>query len=67
MKALVTGATGFVGANLARRLEGDGHDVHLLLRREHNPWRIEGLGVQRHELELLDACREGLERYKAPS
>ncbi len=39
---LVTGATGFVGANLARRLVLDGHKVHLLVRNKSNqlPWRI---------------------------
>ena len=40
-RVLVTGATGFVGANLARRLLRDGHEVHLLVRPEHAAWRIE--------------------------
>lgn len=39
-RALLTGASGFVGANLARRLLRDGHDVHLLLRSGHAPWRV---------------------------
>jgi dolichol-phosphate mannosyltransferase len=42
-RALVTGATGFVGANLARRLVRDGHEVHLLVRPQHAAWRIEAL------------------------
>ncbi len=39
---LVTGATGFIGSNLARRLVNDGHYVHLLVRKNTNqfPWRI---------------------------
>ena len=39
---LVTGATGFIGANLARRLVSEGHDVHLLMRKKTDqlPWRI---------------------------
>lgn len=32
MKALVTGATGFVGSNLTRRLIGEGHEVHITMR-----------------------------------
>ena len=39
-RALITGATGFIGANLARRLVGDGHDVHLLVRPGSDCWRI---------------------------
>lgn len=41
--ALLTGGTGFVGANLARRLLRDGHRVHLLVRPGHQPWRIEAI------------------------
>jgi nucleoside-diphosphate-sugar epimerase len=32
MRAFVTGATGFIGANLTRRLLRDGHTVSVLLR-----------------------------------
>lgn len=45
-RVLITGATGFVGANLARRLLGEGHMVHLLVRPGHNPWRIETIRTQ---------------------
>lgn len=37
----MTGATGFVGANLVRRLLADGHDVHMVMRT--SGWRIRGL------------------------
>jgi UDP-glucose 4-epimerase len=40
-RILLTGASGFVGANLARRLLRDQHEVHLLLRDRHQTWRIE--------------------------
>ena len=40
-RCLVTGGTGFVGANLVRRLLHEGHQVHLLVRPEHAAWRIE--------------------------
>lgn len=42
-RALVTGAAGFVGANLVRRLVEDGHDVHAVVHPESDLWRLTGL------------------------
>lgn len=55
-RVALTGATGFIGANLARRLLADGDDVHLLLRPGHDPWRIDELRgfVREHQLDLTD-------------
>jgi len=39
-RALITGGTGFVGANLARRLLAEGCEVHLLVRPRFQDWRI---------------------------
>ena len=39
-RALISGGTGFIGANLARRLLREGHDVHLLMRPDSDPWRV---------------------------
>ena len=55
-KALVTGAAGFVGAVVARRLREDGHDVHLLVRPESDPWRLEGVDAERHTIDLNDGA-----------
>jgi UDP-glucose 4-epimerase len=56
-RALVTGASGFVGANLARRLIRDGVEVHLILRPGYDPWRVQGIASQVtcHEIDLTSA------------
>ncbi len=55
-RVVLTGATGFVGANLARRLLHDGQDVHLLVRRGYASWRIESIRdhVRLYEVDLGD-------------
>ena len=57
-RVLVTGASGFVGANLARRALADGHEVHLLVRKSHAPWRVRGIAadVRLHEADLHDGA-----------
>jgi nucleoside-diphosphate-sugar epimerase len=39
-RVFITGASGFVGANLTRRLLSDGHQLTLLLREDHQTWRL---------------------------
>lgn len=55
-RVVVTGATGFVGANLTRRLLRDGYELHLLLRPDHAMWRIEDVcrDVRLHMADLAD-------------
>src|SRR5437870_5357142 len=66
-RVLLTGATGFVGANLARRLLRDGQDVHLLVRPEYDGWRLEAIrdDVRLVVVELADA--DAVERAVAAS
>ncbi|RLB83504.1 MAG: NAD-dependent dehydratase [Deltaproteobacteria bacterium] len=56
---LVTGATGFVGANLVRRLVKNGDEVHILTRQESNKWRIVDIldQVTEHQVDLRDRFR----------
>jgi len=54
---LVTGATGYVGARLVRRLAGEGRAVRALAR---DPGRLEVLaGVEPVKADLLEAARGG--------
>ena len=46
MKVLLTGATGFVGAALLRRLVSRGDDVRVLVRESSNQRNIEGLNCE---------------------
>ncbi len=54
MRCLVTGAYGFVGANLVRRLLRDGHEVHALGRPGSDPWRLHDVSATVGEADLLD-------------
>ena len=56
MNILVTGATGFVGSALTRRLSAEGREVHVMVRQGADLRRIAGLpGVILHEGDLRDA------------
>ncbi len=57
MRALVTGAGGFVGANLVRRLQRDGHEVHGTCHPRGDRGRL--LGVDDLVVHDVDLCVPG--------
>jgi dolichol-phosphate mannosyltransferase len=68
MRALVTGAAGFVGANLVRRLQREGHEVHATCRPGSDHGRLGGLAeLVVHEVELgVPGAAAALVRDVAP-
>lgn len=53
---LLTGASGFIGANLARRLLQDNVEVHAMIRAQSDLWRLQGLlsHLHLHRVDLED-------------
>jgi nucleoside-diphosphate-sugar epimerase len=56
-RALVTGAAGFIGANLVQALEQAGVEVHALVRPSSSRWRLEAMrpAASIHQVDLADA------------
>jgi nucleoside-diphosphate-sugar epimerase len=68
-KVLITGSTGFVGANLARRLVQENFEVHIMVRQNSNKWRINDLlkpNLKEHLVDLEDfsKLKEAIKQVK---
>src|SRR3989344_9331638 len=55
-KIFITGAAGFVGSSVTQKAVEKGYDVHILVRKNTNQTRIEGItsGLKIHTGDLLD-------------
>jgi nucleoside-diphosphate-sugar epimerase len=54
-RVLITGSTGFIGANLARRAQREGAEVHTITRKTSDRWRIQGIpDLNDHIADLSD-------------
>ena len=64
MRVLLTGATGFIGSQMARLLLSGGHEVQAVIRPASDPWRISemlpSLEVIPHDLAEHAAVRDRL-------
>ena len=54
MRVLVTGAGGFVGANLTRAWTEAGHEVHATTAPGGDRWRLDGVDATLREVDLTD-------------
>jgi nucleoside-diphosphate-sugar epimerase len=59
MKAVVTGATGFVGSRLARHLAGLGHQVSILVRPTSSFDQLDGI-LDRIDVRVVDDSQDSL-------
>jgi dihydroflavonol-4-reductase len=62
MKTFITGATGFIGASIARELLKDGREVRVLVRPGSDTSNLSGLDVEFWKGDLLDhgSLRQGI-------
>jgi len=54
MDTLITGANGFLGSALSRRLVGDGHRVRALVRPGSDASALDGAGAERISGDVTD-------------
>jgi nucleoside-diphosphate-sugar epimerase len=54
MKYFLTGATGFIGGKLAKRLASDGHTIHALVRDPEKAQDLKDLGIKLFKGDITD-------------
>lgn len=55
-KIIITGATGFIGSNIARNLVKKNYSLHIFIRKTSNLWRIKDIvsNMMVYEVDLVD-------------
>jgi nucleoside-diphosphate-sugar epimerase len=53
-RVVVTGAAGFIGSNLVKRLAEEGHEVVAIIRRPEQADRLAGAGIQPHVADVTN-------------
>jgi nucleoside-diphosphate-sugar epimerase len=66
MRAIVTGATGFLGSHLTARLANEGHQVHVLVRPDSNLAPLKGVSSS-VTVHVIDAMGDSLDKIVAQS
>lgn len=61
-RALVTGGSGFVGANLVRRLLAEGHEVGVLAKADTDSWRLADVSAEVRWFQAGPDLSAGVER-----
>ncbi len=68
MRCLVTGGSGFVGSNLVRRLINDENEVHMIVRKTSDLWRVDDIKnkITFHytDLSKKDEIRDLIKKFK---
>ena len=60
MKVLLTGATGFIGSQLAQRLIAEGHEVAIVVRPESQLNILQAVLPRIHQVHVYDGCYSSL-------
>src|SRR5947208_325979 len=65
---VITGASGFVGANLAHDALNKGHDVHILVRPGFKKWRLKNiindLHIHKIDIQSQDMLKQLFKKIK---
>ena len=66
VKILITGAAGFIGANLTRKLIKTGNEINILIKEASNLWRINDIvsncNVHKIDLKKVDDVRNAVKK-----